>query len=175
MNMAQYWETRYAAGRGSGAGSRGEEAAWKARLLQRVIDHYHVKSLLDLGCGDGHVASRIFVKRYVGYDPSRTAREMCMVLMPEREFTEVPPDGKFDLVVSMDVIFHLVTDELYRNYLSLLFSDRSDIVFVYGTNRDQQGREHVLHRRWLNDVPTGWTVESLPSKFGKDAWLITRG
>jgi SAM-dependent methyltransferase len=170
-----YWDARYRAGGTSGAGSQGEEAAHKAELVQGVISERGVRSMLDLGCGDGVVAAAIFVASYVGYDPAPAALTACRKLMPWRRFTPTAPVGeRFDIVLSMDVIFHLVEDAAFKGYMHLLFGcDFSDVVLVYGTNHHQRGAHHVLHRRWLGDIPSGWTARALPCQF-KSAWLVER-
>jgi SAM-dependent methyltransferase len=139
-----------------------------------VIDLNEVQSVLDLGCGDGFVASMIEVEQYVGFDLSESALKIARERMPNHRFLSVTPRlMKFDLMVSMDVMHHLVTEEVYRSYLKVLFSDLSDLVLVYGTNHRLSGRPHVLHREWMNDVPKGWQSHELPSRF-KKAWLIQR-
>lgn len=174
VNIAHYWEQRYKNGGTSGDGSRGAEALAKANMLQEVVHRFDVEHLLDLGCGDGEVASLVDVKHYTGYDLSASALKRAQHLMPHRRFiNEIPNDEVFDLVVSMDVMHHLVNEEDYRRYMELLFSDLAPRVFVYGTNHRQQGRAHVLHRHWRPDVPAGWQVEELSSRF-KRAWLISR-
>lgn len=172
MSNASYWEMRYRRGGTSGAGSRGEEAFHKAEVVNQVIDEYRVKSVLDLGCGDGLVASLIQVHTYTGYDPSPTALQMAKDRMPHRRFVRGVPIGeKFDLILSMDVMFHLVTDEDYREYLALLFSGMSKKVFVYGTDHHQRGLSHVLHRAWTNDIPKEWAIREVPTEF-KKAWIL---
>lgn len=174
MNVRDYWEGRYRAGGFSGAGSRGAEAWAKIALVSRVISDHGVTSLLDLGCGDGFVGSRFPVPRYRGVDVSETAIATAAALRPGGEFSTEPPrpDERFDLTVSMDVIFHLVSDTVFRSYMSSLFRF-SPLVLVYGTNKHLRGRSHVLHREWLSGVPDGWDVEEMPVDF-KRAWLIKK-
>lgn len=174
--ITDYWEKRYRAGGFSGAGSRGDEAKDKVELVQRVVNSTQSKSLLDLGCGDGHIASGIIIDRYVGYDPSDSALALCRKAMPDRQFTSrvYPYTGElFGLIISMDVIFHLVDDEAYHAYLDLLFCGLAPRVLVYATDHDQRGNAHVLHRHWTPDIPNGWDATELRTKF-KKAWLIER-
>lgn len=173
MNMIEYWERRYRTGGISGAGSRGSEAVVKAQLVQNLINVHDISSVLDLGCGDGYIASMIYAERYVGYDPSVSATKVAQEFCPHLEFVNEVPDEEFDLILSMDVIFHLVTDDLYRDYLELLFSERARQVLVYGTDQHLTGAPHVLHRNWTPDIPDGWTATELTTEY-KRAWLITR-
>lgn len=176
MSVASYWETRYRQGGTSGPGSRGDEAELKVSTVQSVIDALGVRSMLDLGCGDGHVAAGLWVERYVGYDPSATARALCRSALRGHEGAVVVdevPDEAFDLLLSMDVMHHLVTEESYRAHLATLFSGLAPHVLVYGTDHDQRGAAHVLHRHWTPEVPEGWQVHETPTRF-KTAWLISQ-
>ena len=171
--MTEYWERRYASGGISGSGSRGAEAEAKAALLKAVLHRTVPDTILDLGCGDGVVISGVDVPDgYVGYDPSPTAVNRCRKLMPHRTFTNTIPEGQFDLVLSMDVMHHLVDDADYFAYLATLLGKARRHVLVYGTNHYQQGHSHVLHRKWTDNIPMGWTVEKMPIKH-KTGWLLT--
>ena len=170
-----YWENRYVDGGTSGPGSRDGEADEKVRIVQSVINEYGIHSLFELGCGDGHVASRLQVPTYIGYDPSAKARSMCEQAMPDHLIVDQLPHTivpEIDLTLSMDVIFHLIDDVDYQRHLTLLLGMTNGHVLIYGTNHDQRGAPHVLHREWLKDVPIGWEVSELLCAY-KHAWLIT--
>jgi len=172
-----YWDRRYATGGTSGAGSRGAEAEEKVAIVQRVIDERGVCSVLDLGCGDGYVASRLRVAEYVGYDPAPSALALCRATMPCRTFVGELPDGPFDIVLSLDVMFHLVDDTSYCEHLNALFTRAQNLVFVYSTNHNERGRAHVLHRHWTQDVPLGWQLVRVYTPMDdtrKHAWLWRR-
>lgn len=173
MNAA-YWERRYLGGGTSGAGSRGHEAQQKATLLQSVIDRHGVHRMLDLGCGDGYVAQMLRVDFYVGFDPAPAGLALCREAMPGARFVDqVPPGESFDLVASLDVLHHLVDSDEYRAHLALLFGGFADLVFVYGTDRDERGAPHVLHRHWTADVPLGWDCVERASA-SKTSWVFRR-
>lgn len=173
--MSDYWETRYAKGGTSGSGSRGAEAEFKAALLNGVIGRHNVRSVLDVGCGDGYVASMIDPDvRYVGYDPSPTAIKWCRSAMPTRDFTTVIPRDPYDMTASLDVIFHLVKDDVFKQHVADLFALARRLVFVYGTNFDMVGAPHVRHRVWLSKVPRGWKLVERSSTTYKDMWLFGR-
>ncbi|MEX2620151.1 MAG: class I SAM-dependent methyltransferase [Egibacteraceae bacterium] len=169
-----YWEERYRKGGFSGAGSRGAEAREKIALVNEVAGINRVETLLDLGCGDGHVAAGLSVSRYTGYDPAPAAVALAREERPSGDFiTQLPPEGtRFDLVLSMDVMFHLVKDADYQAYLAALFG-YGDLVLVYGTDKHLEGHHHVLHREWTKDIPPGWSRRELPTTF-KRAWLLRR-
>lgn len=177
FEATQYWDWRYRRGGTSGAGSRGREAMEKVELVQKIIHDLGIHSVLDLGCGDGYVASFLEVDTYVGFDISEHALQECRALMPERRFVGRLPEGeRFDLTLSLDVMFHLVDDADYIKHLLALASFSDCAAFVYGTNRPHPGPEaaHVKHRRWTDAWPMeGWNMAVIPS-IHKGAWLMTR-
>ncbi len=62
-------------GYGSGGGSSAEQSESYERLVERMLDTYHPLTVLDLGCGDGQVASRINWREahYIGMDVTSEA------------------------------------------------------------------------------------------------------
>lgn len=162
LPQVSYWERRYKKGGNSGAGSRGSEAEEKARLVSAAVADLAVTSLLDIGCGDGYVASLLHLGDclYVGVDPSPSALKQAREANPERTFVVLEGDRlPMDAHLSMDVIFHLTVEQDYRRHLDQVFSARR-IAMVYATNHDHQGASHVLHRQWTPDVPDGWVLDS---------------
>ena len=165
----EYWEARYAEGGGSGRGSRGRQANRKAAAINRIIARFKVQTVVDWGCGDGVVAARIRAPRYIGLDVSPTAIELCRVAVAAgsvREWhvfdgMEAPPGICGDLALSLDVIFHLTDEALYRRHLELLFAS-APMVCITSSNRDEAGMAHVLHRQFLGDIPAGWKVVIRP-------------
>lgn len=164
MNVVEYWDGRYTAGkRGSGEGSRGAAARRKAAFVNRLTDRYRVNRIIDWGCGDGEIAARLKVRRYVGLDVSAAALALCRqsVLLPRCSWILIngtrypeglPPAG---LALSLDVIFHLTDQRLYRAHLRHLFRS-APLVCIHSSNFDEAGGAHVLHREFLPDVPRGW-------------------
>src|SRR3954469_2360836 len=128
FDVAAYWRGRYNRGGTSGAGSYGRLAAYKADFLNTFIVLNNTESLIDFGCGDWNQASLFDVPAYVGLDVSETALARC-----RRRFTD-RPTYQFhnsaaldnltpcDVAISMDVIYHLVTDSDFEHYVGDLFS-----------------------------------------------------
>lgn len=177
FDRAAYWEHRYAAGGRSGAGSAGAEAAYKARLVNTACAHYGIRSLLDLGCGDGAVANLLSPGvRYYGYDPAPSAVALCHARRSGLTFATALPEEPYEATLSLDVIFHLTDDADYRAYLALLFGRGERYALMYGTSELRRGMApHVRHRRWLDDLPP--TFELLahqPSRGLKDFWICAR-
>lgn len=152
-----YWEQRYASGGNSGAGSYGRLAAFKAGFLNTFVALNKVKSVMDLGCGDGNQLGLLKFPRYVGFDVSPTAIEQCRRLhggLRNHKFLS-PEDGKrlgrYDLTLSLDVIFHLVEDYVFEEYMTKLFRHSRKFVIIYSSNFDAPWPdEHVRHRKVSN-------------------------
>jgi len=181
FGVTDYWEERYRAGkRGSGEGSRGEAAQRKAAFVNALTHRYHVNRIIDWGCGDGEVARLLDVRRYIGLDVSRTALAICRkrVCLPRRTWLhfdgmtapQLPPAG---LALSLDVIFHLVDERLYRRHMELLFAS-APLVCIHSSNHAEAGQEHVLHREFLPDVPRGWHCIHKGPEHAIGFWVFKR-
>ncbi len=167
--VIDYWERRYREGkRCSGAGSRGEAAERKAAFVNALIEEHHVNRVVDWGCGDGEIARLLTCRRYIGLDVSPAAIALCEehVQLPRRAWRvidgwkapELPPA---QLALSLDVIFHLIEERYYRRHLRLVFGS-APLVCIHSSNRDEGGESHVLHRKFLPDVPKSWEILHRP-------------
>jgi SAM-dependent methyltransferase len=159
-----YWEKRYRLGMASGAGSEGALAQMKADVLNHFVREHEVRSVIEFGCGDGQQLALASYPFYLGLDVSRTAVELCtrrFAYDPTRMFLwyDESRSGNFahflqaDLTLSLDVIYHLLEDDVYRRYLKNLFGTSRRHVIVYSSNRDDKVLvRHVRHRRFVDDV-----------------------
>lgn len=154
---ADYWHRRYRKGGTSGRGSTGPLLEWKADRINQAVRDLGATSVLDIGCGDGQLASRLRAPGYLGVDAAPAALKLARKAARRKTFQRLADDLEpRDLHLSVDVMFHLVDDADYRRHLDLLFSaDR--YVIVHATDFDAPGRPHVLHRHWTDDAPDGWT------------------
>lgn len=157
--VAPYWEKRYAEGGASGAGSLGRLAEFKAQVLNQFVEQYGIESVVELGCGDGSQLTLARYPSYVGVDVSQTAIERCRSLFAgdasKRFFHASQRDeyqGGYDLVLSLDVIFHLVEDYVYEEYVSDLQRYASRYIIIYSSNYDDDPERpwalHVRHRKF---------------------------
>ena len=99
----------------AGNGVSGEKLTDVFVGLVKRIDG--VRSICDLGCGNGHIAGRLAAIGYevTGLDASRSGIRIAQCAYPSATFVEARLDGdierlglpKFDLVISSDVIEHL--------------------------------------------------------------------
>ncbi|MGZ5374787.1 MAG: class I SAM-dependent methyltransferase, partial [Aeromicrobium sp.] len=170
--VAPYWEKRYAEGGASGAGSIGRLAEFKAQVLNEFVQQHPIQTILELGCGDGSQLALARYPSYVGVDLSSTAVERCRRLFasdPTKCFFHASERdgyaGTYDLVLSLDVIFHLVEDEVYKRYMSDLQRYAGKYIIVYSSNYDDDPERpwalHVRHRKFSDDfdrLPEQWVL-----------------
>jgi hypothetical protein len=180
-----YWEQRYEHQGSSGAGSYGRLAHFKAEVLNGFVGHRGVTSVVEFGCGDGHQLELADYPDYLGLDVSPRAVEICRERFeadPSKHFglhdpaeEELVADGPIaDLALSLDVVYHLVEDEVFEHHLKHLFDAARRFVIVYSS--DDPGAEsigaHVRHRRftdWVAAERPGWVLrERIPNRYPYD-------
>jgi SAM-dependent methyltransferase len=177
---AAYWERRYRAGGNSGSGSYELLAEFKAEVLNEFVASNHIQSVIEFGCGDGNQLQLAEYPTYVGYDISPTAIERCRRLFaddPTKQFHLL--DGyageTAELSMSLDVIYHLVEDSVFENYMKQLFDASTKFVAIYSSNVDSgvvQGAVHVRHRcfhKWIEGRPEWRLIRHLPNRYPFDA------
>jgi len=157
-----YWDRRYASGENSGDGSYGLSAEYKAAFLNRLIEERKICSAIEFGCGDGNQLALIQYPQYVGLDVSPRAVGFCarrFAQDPTKSFLlygpHVFPAGipRAELALSLDVIYHLVEDDIYELYLRHLFGAATRFVVIYANNENSRSVvPHVRPRRFVDDV-----------------------
>jgi hypothetical protein len=160
---AEYWERRYSTGGNSGAGSYGTTAEFKAEVLNSFVANHQVSTVVEFGCGDGHQLSLSEYPSYVGVDVSKKAIAICQSRFhgdsTKRFVTSSDSSGiHADLALSLDVILHLVEDEVFDAYMRSLFTAADKYVVVFSSNLDERPSAHVRHRLFLD-----WVAGNQPS------------
>ena len=166
-----FWENRYASGDNSGVGSYGFFSEFKAEVLNEFVASNNILSVLEFGCGDGNQLQLAKYPEYIGFDVSSTAVELCRKRFAEdrtKSFFLVSEyqNQRADLTLSLDVIFHLIEDQLFETYMRLLFGAAKQFVIIYSSNtNDNEGfvGTHVRHRKF-----TDWVEKNLPE------WKLVR-
>lgn len=176
FSSRQYWETRYNAGGNSGRGSYAELSQFKAKVVNDLINKYAVADAIEFGVGDGNQLQFINYPKYLGLDVSGKAIELCAsryAADPSKSFLYYDqkyyfdPAGflKADMSLSLDVIYHLVEQEVYEQYLKNVFNAGRKVVVIYSTNQElPQFGYHEKHREFLKDVErliTGWKLSEM--------------
>lgn len=169
----RYWEHRYAHGGTSGAGSYGAAARWKASVVNRWVAELGATSVVDLGCGDGNQLALASYPRYLGLDRSSTAVRRCITRFrgdATKSFLRYEPGQladpagwlRGDLALSMEVVFHLVEDDVFEDYMRRLFDSAERYVVVCSNNAaGGDGRNglapHLRYREF-----TAWVQQHRP-------------
>lgn len=161
----KYWEERYNSGGASGAGSYGKLAEFKAEIINSFVEDNKIKSVIDFGCGDGNQLSLFRFPNYMGLDVSRTAIKLCTKRFKNdrtKGFFVYDPEcfenkNPAELALSLDVIPHLVEDNIFERYMKHLFSSSDKFVVIYSSNIDTDQRFHEKHREF-----TKWIKINLP-------------
>lgn len=174
-DSGRYWERRYAKGGTSGPGSYGAAATWKAESVNAWVRDLGVTSVIDYGCGDGNQLMLADYPRYLGLDRSASAIRRCIGLFETDETksflrydppTLADPAGwlRADLALSMEVLFHLVEDRVFEDYLNRLFDSAERFVVICSSDVDiDQASPHERHRQfttWVSERRAEWQLEA---------------
>lgn len=157
-----YWEDRYSCGGNSGAGSYNRLAQFKADFLNEFVNQHNVGSVIEFGSGDGAQLALATYPCYIGIDVSQTAIEICRQKFAERpsykfmHLSEVH-DLQADLTLSLDVVYHLVEDDVFGKYMRQLFDTSTAWVIIYSSNKNRAEAAHVRHRKF-----TTWVSKNRP-------------
>jgi hypothetical protein len=175
-----YWEKRYSKGGNSGAGSYNNLALFKASIINNFVDINNINSVIEWGSGDCNQLSLAKYKNYIGYDVSKAAIKICQkkfnndttktfIYMGEN-FSN---DKKADLSMSLDVIYHILEDNVFNSYMINLFNSSNKYVCIYSSNVEKPWAKHVRHRKftdWIKKyISNEWKLkEYIPNKYPFD-------
>ena len=176
-DSASYWENRYRNNGNSGAGSYGINSEYKATIINQFVDEKNISTVIELGCGDGNQLQQFHFSEYIGLDVSPTAIRKCKEIFKEdtsKKFFLYEPgiiSTNFfsELTLSLDVIYHLVEDEVFETYMHRLFSMSIKYVIIYAWDVEEPARYHIRHRRftrWINENISGFQLAERISKDG---------
>jgi hypothetical protein len=164
FNSAAYWEGRYREGRTSGAGSYNRLAIFKADVLNQFVKDHDVHSVIEFGSGDGSQLRLAAYPCYIGVDISKTTIDATRKLYasdPTKTFIhadELGPEHQAEISLSLDVIYHLVENEVFRRYMSQLCDSATRFMIAYSSNENRPSDSvHVRHRKF-----TDWIAENRP-------------
>lgn len=177
FSSAEYWDKRYKENGTSGVGSYSHLAEFKANFLNMFVDKQGIKKVIEFGCGDGNQLRLSNYPEYIGFDVSITSILMCKKLFSDDSsksffLSSDNPSTFADLVLSLDVIYHLVEDDVYHCYMQQLFSSSTRYVIIYSSNtiiNDKSQSIHVRHRKftdWINlHAPYFHLVQYVPNEY----------
>jgi cyclopropane fatty-acyl-phospholipid synthase-like methyltransferase len=187
-----YWERRYREGGNSGDGSYGRLAEFKAQVLNRFVSDNQIETVVEFGCGDGNQLSLARYPRYLGLDVSPTAIRNCSArfsgdasksfqLYDPRAWSDSAGWLKADAALSLDVLYHLVEDEIYHLYLKHLFAASQRFVVIYSSDSaEPPPAPHVRPRAFSVDVKRAFPefslerIERVPWETGFDNYAADK-
>lgn len=176
----EYWEARYRRGGTSGDGSYGKLAEFKAEVVNLFVKDHEIHSVLEFGCGDGNQIALANYPAYIGLDVSKTSIKLCEGRFKKddtKKFSLYEPNNfdhtrfKSELTLSLDVIYHLVEDNVFETYMKHLFSTAEKFVIIYSSDTDVNSFEspHIKHRRfskWVKENFPEWKlIQKIPNKY----------
>jgi hypothetical protein len=153
---------------------------FKAETINRFVAERAIQSVVEFGSGDGAQLALAKYPSYTGIDVSARAIEMCRAKFakdPTKQFfhtsTAEAATARADLALSLDVIFHLVEDDIYNTYMSRLVQAGRRFICVYSSNVEKfVTAPHVRHRcftDWIaNHAPSWKLIEQIPNPYPED-------
>jgi len=172
-----YWGERYKNGGNSGAGSYNNLAIFKAEIINKFIEECNIQSIIDYGVGDGNQLKLINTenKVYTGIDVSLLVISKCNEIFKDDEtkkfihVNNINSNLLGELVLSCDVIYHLIEDDVYNEYMKNLFFMSKKYVIIYAKNEDINHAQHVKFRKFSTyidkNLPQWKLIKHIPNKF----------
>lgn len=162
-----YWEQRYQSGDNSGSGSYNRLARFKAEVVNNFIVKKQINSMVEWGGGDGNQLSLLKNISYTGYDVSKTIIESCRLRFSEDNTKQFYwycgekldfSNAKYDMSLSLDVIYHLTEDNIFINYMYNLFHSATKFVCIYSWDgilpENVYTNSHVKYRKFVEYIET---------------------
>lgn len=180
FNVKNYWNRRYNSGFNSGSGSYGRLAEFKKHVINNFVKEKGIKTVIEFGCGDGNQLSLSNYERYIGFDISESSINICKEKFKNdktKSFfkNEEYNSQKSDLSLSLDVIFHLVEEEIFNDYMKILFNSSNKFVIVYSSNLNcndfnESFGNHVKHRKFTDKIDKNiWElIQHIPNDYPYD-------
>lgn len=173
--MNSFWEERYKRGGTSGKGSVGGYRKWKWKVIKQFVN-IKDKTVLDVGCGDLSFLKGQKFRGYLGIDISPTIIKRNRKKRPDLSFAVedvtnpnmevyslVSNDVSliFDVVLCMDLLFHIMKEGDFKNLLRNLNRWTGEYLFVvnwcknplpYLHDNYQYFRDLSLYLDWLTNL-----------------------
>lgn len=175
-NSKSYWIERYQTGGDSGEGSYNELAEFKAEIVNQFVEQKNIKSVIEFGCGDGNQLKLCEYPAYIGFDISPDAIDRCQNKFENdntKDFRLISSykNETSELTLSLDVIFHLVEDKVFDEYMRRLFEASEKYVIIYSSDYEENSMldgAHVRHRKftdWVGRYKPKWKlINHIPNR-----------
>ena len=160
FDSKKYWNDRYLKGNDSGSGSYGILAKFKADIINDFNEKNKIKSLIDYGVGDGNQLTLMNTKdmTYTGIDVSEHIISKCKQTFQDdttktfMHVNDMHSEIQADVVLSCDVIYHLIEEHVYKEYMENLFSMSKKYVIIYAPNINYNEAVHVEKREFIEYI-----------------------
>lgn len=148
-------------------------------MINRMIRENDLVSVIELGCGDGNQLTLADYPEYLGLDVSPTATRRCIelhgddatkafMLYSAEHFSDRRPGLSGDVTLSLEVIFHLVEDVIFEQYMAMLFAMAARQVIICASDRDDlpeaPQERHRVFTRWVADNARGGSSPNRSSR-----------
>ena len=179
LTSREYREGLYARGGNSGAGSHERLQEYKAQFIGRFVELNRVSSVMDFGCGDGSFAASADLGSYTGVDVSTSAVARNRERFADRpsyrfhEIGELANLSRHDMTLSLDVLYHLLEDATFEQYINNLFLFAKRFVIIYSSDIDADDpTPHIRHRNFTDfvrrTVPEWMLAAHIPNNYPYD-------
>ena len=169
FKSGKYWEKRYSSWWDSWKWSYNEHAKYKSKILNNIIKDNNISTVIEFWCWDWNNLKYYNIKKYIGFDVSKTAIIKCKENYKNDEnksFIYYIPNLfksgwlQSQLVISFEVIFHLIEDEIYYKYMADLFNSSSSYVLIFSTNKKNinMTSAHYKDRVFTKDIPNNFKL-----------------
>ncbi len=183
FDATRYWEGRYAEGGTSGEGSYGRLADFKALVINEFVSEHGAQRVIEFGCGDGTQLTLLNVPKYTGFDISRIAVQRCIdrfradatksfFLFDGASFRDAAGIFMADVVMSLDVIYHLVAEVEFEAYMTHVCSACRKHLILYTTDYDRAESGHQRHRAisaWMQRRRDFALLRTIPNPYAGSA------
>ena len=143
-----YWNERYAGGGTSGDGSYGAQLIKKLKWLSGL----DIQSISEIGCGDFNFGKHLLEiypqAKYTGLDISEVIIEKNKLTYPHHTFQlmgDIPPS---DLLLCVDVLFHVLDDQELDKLLTELRNKWTKYLAITAYERNEDFTNHVRIRKF---------------------------
>tara|TARA_B110000116_G_scaffold74534_1_gene64671 strand:+ start:686 stop:1324 length:639 start_codon:yes stop_codon:yes gene_type:complete len=165
FSSSRYWEKRYLKGGDSGYGSYGYLAEYKAEIINNFINNNSINTVIEFGSGDGNQLKYMNYKNYIGFDVSNYIIRKCRNKYKDDSTKQFNLYSNYnneisELTLSLDVIFHLIEEDIFIDYMKKLFNASNKYVIIYSSNTNNQLTHMVKHFR--NRKFTDWIEANQP-------------
>lgn len=176
----EYWDQRYQEGGDSGVGSYGKFQEFKAEVINEFVEVNSIETVIEFGCGDGNQLKLANYDHYLGFDVSEIAVATCEKLFSEKtdwsfRLAKDYAGETSDLILSLDVIYHLIEDGVFEEYITTLFNASTRYVMIYSSNTNRNRgfkKGHVRHRKftdWVDRNKKDWKlIRHVPNRYPYD-------